>query len=139
MKPGDVANVGPFTATLDDVTRENGPNYVSTVARTTIRRGGTVIATVEPASRFYTLRAMPRAEAGIVTLDLGQFYASIGNPAEGATSVDMKLFWKPLVTLIWIGALVMGLGGALSLSDRRLRFGVAARSRRSRVAAVPAE
>ncbi len=139
MKPGDVATVGPFTATLDDVTRENGPNYVSTVAHTTIRRGGTLIATVEPASRFYTLRAMPRAEAGIITYDLGQFYASIGNPAEGAKSVDMKLFWKPLVTLIWIGALVMGLGGALSLSDRRLRFGVAARARRTRTAAVPAE
>ena len=139
MKPGDTANVGSFTATLDDVSRETGPNYVSTVARTTIRRDGAIVATIYPASRFYTLRAMPRAEAGIITYGLGQFYASIGNPAEGATTVDMKLFWKPLVTLIWIGALVMGLGGALSLSDRRLRFGVAARTRRARAGAVPAE
>ncbi|MCX8256243.1 heme lyase, CcmF subunit [Beijerinckiaceae bacterium RH AL1] len=139
MTPGQTAAVGPFTATLEGISRENGPNYTATVAHTTIRRDGQVIATVEPASRFYTLRAMPRAEAGIVTVDLGQFYASIGTPGEGAQSVDMKLFWKPLVTLIWIGALVMGFGGALSLSDRRLRFGVAARARRPRTAAVPAE
>jgi len=139
MKPGDTATVGPFQATLDEVTRDIGPNYTATVARTTIRRGGVVIATIEPASRFYTVRATPRAEAGIVTLDLGQFYASIGNPAEGAKTIDMKLFWKPLVTLIWIGALIMGFGGALSLSDRRLRFGVARRARRAHTAAVPAE
>ncbi|MBE7219428.1 MAG: heme lyase NrfEFG subunit NrfE, partial [Caulobacteraceae bacterium] len=139
MKPGDTARVGAFTATLDAVTRENGPNYTATVARTTIRRGGVVVATVEPASRFYTVRAMPRSEAGIVTLDLGQFYTSIGNPEPGAKTIDMKLFWKPLVTLIWIGALIMGLGGALSLSDRRLRFGVARRARRPHGAAVPAE
>ncbi len=139
MKPGDTATLGAFTATLDSVSKEAGPNYTSTVARTTIRKGGVVVATVEPASRFYPVRAMPRAEAGIVTLGLGQFYASIGNPTEGSPTIDMKLFWKPLVTLIWIGALIMGLGGALSLSDRRLRFGVARRARRVQGDAVPAE
>ena len=137
MKPGDTTAIGPFTAQLESVTQEAGPNYTAAVARTVIRRGGTVIATVEPASRFYPVRKMARAEAGIVTLGLGQVYASIAAPT--GTSVDVKLFWKPLVTLIWIGALIMGLGGAISLSDRRLRFGVAGRARRSLPSAVPAE
>ena len=67
-----------------------------------------------------------------------QFYESIAAPANGR--IDVKLFWKPLVTLIWIGAIVMAFGGVLSLSDRRLRFGIAARARRAApVAAVPAE
>ncbi len=79
------------------------------MARIVIRRGGAVIATVEPASRFYPVREMARAEAGILTLGFGQVYASIGTaPNDG--SVDAKLFWKPLVTLIWIGALDHGAG-----------------------------
>ena len=101
-------------------------------------KDGKFVAIVEPASRFYTIRKMPRAEAGIVTLGFGQFYESI-SPTPGATTVDIKLFWKPLVILIWIGALIMGFGGALSLSDRRLRFGIASRARRAPPAAVPAE
>ena len=139
MKPGDVAAVGPYTAQLVSVAPEKGPNYEAAVARTVLSKDGAVIAKLEPASRFYPVRKMARAEAGIVTLGLGQFYESIGSPVAGSPTIDVKLYWKPLVTLIWIGALIMGLGGALSLSDRRLRFGIAARARRPRIAAVPAE
>ena len=139
MKPGDVANVGPYTAQLVSVAPEKGPNYEAAVARTVLSKNGAVIAHLEPASRFYPVRKMARAEAGIVTLGLGQFYESIGSPVAGSPTIDVKLYWKPLVTLIWIGALIMGLGGALSLSDRRLRFGVAARARRAHPTAVPAE
>ena len=138
MKPGDTATIGPFTATLESVTQRNGPNYTAAVARTVIRREGVVVATVEPASRFYPVRKMARAEAGIITLGFGQFYESIAAPTGGA-GIDVKLFWKPLVTLIWIGALIMGFGGVMSLSDRRLRFGIAARARRAAPLAVAAE
>ena len=109
------------------------------MARTVLSKDGEVIANLEPASRFYPVRKMARAEAGIVTLGLGQFYDSIGSPVAGSPTIDVKLYWKPLVTLIWIGALIMGLGGGLSLSDRRLRFGIAARAKRSRISAIPAE
>ncbi len=139
MKPGDIATVGPYTAQLVSVAPEKGPNYEAAVARTVLSKNGEVIARLEPASRFYPVRKMARAEAGIVTLGLGQFYESIGSPVAGSPTIDVKLYWKPLVTLIWIGALIMGLGGALSLSDRRLRFGIAARARRAHPTAVPAE
>ena len=138
MKPGDVTEIGPYQAELESVREEAGPNYTAAVARTKLMRDGKFVAIVEPAARFYPIRKMARAEAGIVTLGLGQFYESVAAPT-GSTTVDVKLFWKPLVILIWIGALIMGLGGALSLSDRRLRFGVAARARRAAPAAVPAE
>ena len=139
MRPGDTATIGPYTAQLVSVAPEKGPNYEAAVARMVLSRNGAVIARLEPASRFYPVRKMARAEAGIVTLGLGQFYESIGSPVAGSPTIDVKLYWKPLVTLIWIGALIMGLGGALSLSDRRLRFGIAARARRAHPAAVPAE
>ncbi len=128
MKPGDTAGVGPYTVVLQALGPADGPNYAATVARSAVLHGGVTVASIEPATRFYPTRRMTRGEAGIATLGLGQLYMSIGNPEGGR--VDVRLYWKPLVTLIWIGGLVMGLGGALSLSDRRLRFGVARRARR---------
>ena len=77
---------------------------------------------------------MTTTEAGMATLDFGQVYVSIGDPApDGA--VPARLYWKPLVTLIWLSGAAMALGGALSLADRRLRFGVAVRARTGAVAA----
>ena len=77
---------------------------------------------------------MSRAEAGIKTLDFGQVYVGISDGVTPGT-VDARLYWKPLVAFIWIGGLIMGLGGLVSLSDRRLRLGVAHRVRK--LAAVP--
>ena len=75
-------------------------------------------------------------QAGIVTLHFGQIYVSIGDPdADGA--VAARLYWKPLVTFIWLGACVMALGGALSLADRRLRFGAPARAKSAAAAGPP--
>jgi cytochrome c-type biogenesis protein CcmF len=70
---------------------------------------------------------MSTTQAGIVTLNLGQIYISVGDDSGGA--IAARLYWKPLVALIWIGACVMALGGALSLADRRLRIGAPARAK----------
>jgi hypothetical protein len=75
-------------------------------------------------------------EAGIETFGLGQLYISLGDPAaDGAISA--RIYWKPFVLLIWLGPVLMALGGLLSLSDRRLRIGAPRRARAS--ATVPAE
>ena len=81
---------------------------------------------------------MPTGEAGIATLNLGQVYVSLSEENPDG-SLDARLYWKPFVVLIWIGAVIMAIGGLLSLADRRLRIGVAARARRRETAAVPAE
>ena len=106
------------------------------VATTEIRSGGAHIAEVEPEIRFYQARRMSRTEAGIATLGLGQVYVGISaGSTEG--SLDARLYWKPLVVFIWLGAVVMAFGGLLSLSDRRLRFGVARRTSKLAAAAAP--
>ena len=101
----------------------------------TIRKDGVVVATVEPARRQFAARQMATTQAGIVTLRLGQVYTAIGDP-NGDGAVAARLYWKPLVTLIWLGAVVMALGGALSLADRRLRFGAPAPARSAAAAAA---
>ncbi len=134
LKPGESLRSGRYTATLEAVAPRSGPNYREEVARFRIVSGGREMGTVEAMKRVYTARAMPTTEAGILTDGLGQLYLSLGEPqADGAVTV--RLHDKPLILLIWIGALVMAFGGGLSLTDRRFRL--AAPRRAAPVAALP--
>ena len=127
MKPQQSYDVGPYQLSITAITPRNGPNYSEIYAEMEVRKNGVTLAHIEPAKRFYQARKMARSEAGIVTHGLGQIYAAIGDShPDGA--IDARLYYKPLVTLIWIGALVMAFGGACSLADRRLRIGVARRT-----------
>ncbi|ACB95850.1 heme lyase CcmF/NrfE family subunit [Beijerinckia indica] len=127
MKVGETVDVGGYELTLTELTPRQGPNYTELVGRTSVRSGGIEKAVIEPSQRFFPARRSSRAEAGIVTLGLGQVYMSIAEQSPDG-GVNVRMFWKPLVILIWIGALIMGFGGLLSLSDRRLRLGLARRT-----------
>jgi cytochrome c-type biogenesis protein CcmF len=83
-------------------------------------------------------RGMPTTEAGILTVGLGQVYASFGEVQETG-AIGLRLYHKPLVLLIWLGAVVMAFGGALSLTDRRMRIGAPVRARTSQAIPAPAE
>jgi cytochrome c-type biogenesis protein CcmF len=139
LHKGVPAIVGPYSITLDSVGERVGPNYKETLASVTVRDGDAVVAELEPARRQFAAREMSTTQAGLATLHFGQVYVSIGDPAPDG-SVPARLYWKPLVTLIWLGGAAMALGGVLSLTDRRLRFGVAARAKAgARPMAQPAQ
>ncbi len=139
LRPGENVEIGPYQLTLDDVSQRQGPNYSEIFARTTIRSGGVVVTAIEPSMRAYPSRKSSRSEAGIATLGLGQVYMSVAEFAPDG-KLDARIYWKPLVTLIWLGALIMAFGGALSLSDMRLRVGVGRRARKGvAVRPLPAE
>jgi cytochrome c-type biogenesis protein CcmF len=139
LHKGVPALVGPYSVTLDSVGERVGPNYKETLASVTVRSGDAVVAQLEPARRQFAAREMSTTQAGLATLDFGQVYVSIGDPARDG-AVPARLYWKPLVTLIWLGGAAMALGGVLSLTDRRLRFGVATRAKaNARPLAQPAQ
>ena len=133
LKSGDRVAIAGFELDFKGIEKRDGPNWRDDVGRFEVRRGGVVIAVVEPAKRIYLVGNRPTTEAGIATFGLGQLYISLGDPADGG-AVSARIYWKPLVTLIWLGAVVMALGGALSLSDRRLRIGAPRPARRAVVA-----
>ena len=139
LHKGMPAQVGPYTVTLNGIGERLGPNYKEAVASVTVRSGGAAVAEIAPARRQFASREMTTTQAGLATLHFGQVYVSIGDPApDGA--VPARLYWKPLVTLIWFGAAAMALGGGLSLADRRLRFGAGVRAKAgARVRAQPAQ
>ena len=137
IKPGERIEAGGYAVRLDSVVPRTGPNYREDVARLTAFQGAREIGPLETTKRIYTTRNMPTTEAGIMTLGVSQLYASFGDPQPDG-SIGLRLFYKPLVLLIWLGPILMALGGALSLSDRRYRIGAPARAR-SAPAGVPAE
>jgi len=128
MTPGDTVTIAGYAVTFERAAEVEGPNYRDAVAVLTVRRGGKEVATLEPTRRFYPARQMPTTEAAIRTRGLTQLYATLGEVRDGA--IVVRLFHKPLVLLIWIGAVVASLGGTLSLLDRRLRIGLPAPARR---------
>ncbi|MCC4246255.1 heme lyase CcmF/NrfE family subunit [Stappia indica] len=132
--PGDSVEIADYTLNFSGLAHRTGPNYVDDVGHFDILRDGRQVAVADPAKRLYTARQMPTTEAGIVTFGLSQIYVSIGEVhADGGA--DIRLYHKPLVTLIWIGCLVMSFGGVLSLFDRRLRVGAPKPARRKVAAA----
>ncbi len=135
MRVGAPVEVGPYQVVLDRVVTRGGPNYSEQVATMTVRNAHGVVAVVEPARRQFAARQTATTQAGIVTINLGQLYVSMSDP-DGSGLVPARLYWKPLVTLIWLGACLMAFGGALSLADRRLRFGAPVRAAAAAVAAA---
>ena len=129
MKTGEAYDVGPYQLQVVALTTAEGPNYKEAIAHMSVSRNGAVVALIEPSKRFFSTRRMGVSQAGIVTLHFGQIYVSIAEQNENGT-LDARLYWKPLVSLIWLGGLAMAFGGGLSLADRRLRVGVARRAAR---------
>ncbi|HEY0354393.1 MAG TPA: cytochrome c-type biogenesis CcmF C-terminal domain-containing protein, partial [Enterovirga sp.] len=134
---GDVLAAGPYSVRLVALGPRRGPNYTEEVATLAISRDGAALGPLETAKRLFASRQTTTTEAGIMTLGLGQLYASFGESYPDG-SIGLRLFYKPLVLLIWLGAVVMAAGGALSLTDRRYRVGAPARSRMAPIPA-PAE
>ncbi|MGE5539649.1 MAG: heme lyase CcmF/NrfE family subunit [Gemmatimonas sp.] len=139
MAPGDSTTIGSRTVAFKDVTPEQGPNWRADHARMEIRdsRGG-LIAEATPERRWYPVEGQATTEAAIHTSGVGDVYVVIGEPEGQANHqpgqpVDPKTRWvvrlyvNPLQPWIWFGAIVMALGGVLSLTDRRLRVGAPAR------------
>jgi cytochrome c-type biogenesis protein CcmF len=122
MQPGDKVIIGGYEATLVGFSQQQGSNYRETIATFKIALGGDEIGTMTPSKRTFTTRGSSTTEAALMSRGLSQLYISLGDRnADG--SIAVRLYYKPLVLLIWLGAVVMALGGALSLSDRRLRVG----------------
>ncbi|WP_075217512.1 heme lyase CcmF/NrfE family subunit [Mongoliimonas terrestris] len=139
MTPGQTATIGRYEVTFDSAETRRGPNFTELVAHMTARKDGEVVAKMDPAKRLYTARQMPTTEASIVTHGFSQLYVTLGEESERTDQLVVRMFDKPMVTLIWLGSLVMMAGGLLSLSDRRLRVGAPKPARAASAAPVAAE
>jgi cytochrome c-type biogenesis protein CcmF len=137
LKPGQSISIRRYDLHFDGVSTRQGPNYRDLAAHFTVRRHGEFIGVMEPAKRSFPSRGTAVTQTALMTRGVSQLYLSLGDPNPDG-SLAVRLYYKALVLLIWLGAVVMVIGGALSLSDRRLRVG-APRPARSKAALSPAE
>ena len=121
-RPGETVEVGPWMVEFAGVTPAVGPNWTAIEAELRATRGSGVHV-LKPQTRFFTDPPTETNEAAIDTLLSGQLYTVVG-PSDAEGRWQLRLWWKPLVTLIWLGGVLIGLGGLLALaghSHRALR------------------
>lgn len=118
---GESYQVGPWRAALVGVAPVVGDNWSAVEGRVVARRGsGATTIVLHPQRRFYGSPPTDTAEAALVTRIDGQLYAVLGaQDAQGRW--QLRLWWKPFVTLIWLGGALVALGGALALVGRVVR------------------
>jgi cytochrome c-type biogenesis protein CcmF len=120
MEPGETASAGAYSFRMESVQELRGPNYVSAQATIVVTRDSQPVATLRPERRVYNVSRSPMTEVAIdrgLTRDL---YVALGEPVTN-TAWSVRVHHKPLVNWIWLGCLMMALGGVLAVLDRRYR------------------
>ncbi|WP_292089640.1 heme lyase CcmF/NrfE family subunit, partial [Mesorhizobium sp.] len=121
MRAGETVELSGHTLRFEGLFPQKGPNFTEERGRfLLIGADDNADGEITSAKRFYPVRQTVTTESGIRTLGVSQLYLSLGDEGKDG-SVVVRLWWKPLVTLIWGGGLVMMAGAAMSLLDRRLR------------------
>ncbi len=133
MTDGQVSNIAGYEVSFQGIRHEEGPNFTSDTGTFSVASPGGELRTTAAERRTYVASGMPTTEAAILTYGLSQLYLQLGEPQADGQSV-VRLWYKPYVTLIWLGCVLMAGAGFLSLSYRRLRIG-APKPSQARVAA----
>src|SRR5205823_6276498 len=118
-RPGDTLSVGPWLVKLRDVTPTAGKNWTAVEAELLASRGSGAV-TLKPQSRYFSDPPTEVSWAAIETFWNGQLYTVVGKP-DPSGGWQLRLWWKPFVTLIWAGGALIALGGAVALLGRLWR------------------
>ena len=139
LAPGESYSLGDYKFRFDDVNRVTGPNYTADTGTITVFKGDRKIVTLNPEKRIYRVQSQPMTEAAI---DAGLFrdlYISLGEPVDSKNGWSVRLYYKPFIRWIWLGAIFMALGGFLGAMDPRYRLSRLAKKERPIVAPAAAE
>jgi cytochrome c-type biogenesis protein CcmF len=117
VKSGEVTQVGDWNVTLETVDPVAGPNWTALEARLLVQRGDGEPAIMNPQERHFWAPAQETTESALLTRWDGQFYAVLGNPTQDGRW-QLNLWWKPFVTFIWYGGLLISFGGVLAIIGR---------------------
>jgi cytochrome c-type biogenesis protein CcmF len=121
MRVGDTTEIAGYTFTFRGVRDVQGPNYQAARGTIEVTRGERAIVTMQPEKRVYRVQNNPMTEAAIFSRFTGDLYVSLGQPDDKGAWV-VRVYYKPFVTWIWGGCVIMALGGLLAASDRRYRL-----------------
>jgi cytochrome c-type biogenesis protein CcmF len=124
MTPGDRVQEGPYTFVFEGVKDLAGPNYISREGKVDVLRGERFLTTLYPEKRVYNVQRNMMTEAAIDGSLFRDLYVALGEPLADDSSGRtwaVRLYYKPFVRWLWLGALIMAAGAIVAVSDRRYR------------------
>ncbi|MFI4970491.1 MAG: heme lyase CcmF/NrfE family subunit, partial [Lysobacterales bacterium] len=119
--PNQVVEIGALGFRFDGVTRTQGPNYAAQQGTLSVLRDGVVVATMRPQKRTYVRNQQVQTESAIDPGLFRDIYVALGEPVGNDGAWSVRVYVKPFVRWIWLGALFMMLGGFVAAADRRFR------------------
>jgi cytochrome c-type biogenesis protein CcmF len=125
MTPGSSTELGPYTVRFERMRREDGPNYVADRGEFVVLDGEREIARLAPSKRLYSAGRQVMTEAAIDPGFTRDLYLALGEPLGSDGAWAVRVYRKPFVRWIWLGALLMMLGGFVAAADRRYRQALA--------------
>ncbi len=120
LVPGQQIEIGRYAFQFEGVDHQQGPNYVADRGHVRVFAGDREIALLHPEKRAYASGGQVMTEAGIHARVSGDVYVALGEPL-GNNAWALRVHIKPFVRWIWLGALLMALGGFVTAADRRFR------------------
>jgi cytochrome c-type biogenesis protein CcmF len=137
LRPGESVEIGKYQYEMRELRDVQGPNYTAREAVIEIRRNGEFVSEVRPQKRQYLVQKSPMTEAGIDAGLMRDLFVAMGDPI-GQDTWSVRVQYKPMIRFIWLGCLVMALGGLIAAGDRRYRTMVAESPAVGKVAAETA-
>lgn len=123
LGPNDSVHVQGYDFVVKDFQEVRGSNFDATQAAVAISKDGRAVTTLYPEKRNFIISMMPMTEASIDASLLRDVYVALGEPiAEDSNEWAFRIYVKPLIRWIWLGALIMAFGAALSIFDSRYRI-----------------
>jgi cytochrome c-type biogenesis protein CcmF len=120
LQSGQSAHAGAYEFVFQGVQPRKGPNYTAMRGTIEVRRNGEMVTILHPEKRTYLVQRNPMTESDIDARLSRDLYVALGEDV-GANAWSVRVQYKPLVRLIWLGALIMACGGLVAVSDKRYR------------------
>ncbi len=128
MRPGQSTEITGYSVLFEGVHQVDGPNYTAERGEFVVSRDGEQLARLHPEKRFYPVQQQSTTESAIRTTGFGDLYVVLGDD-QGGGARAVRIYHNPLAPWLWVGAVIMVIGGLISLTDRRYRVGVPGRRR----------
>jgi len=125
LKPGGSYSIAGYNFKFVSAANVRGPNYDAVEALVDVTRDGKPVAILKPQKRHFWVQQTDNSQAAISVNWARDLFVAMGNPL-GDDAWSMRIQYKPLVRYIWLGAMVMAIGGCVAATDRRYRFKVPA-------------
>jgi cytochrome c-type biogenesis protein CcmF len=123
LQPGGSYAIAGYDFKFLTAANVRGPNYDAVQAVVEVRHGGRLITTLLPQKRHFWVQQTDNSQAAISVSWTRDLFVAMGNPL-GANAWSMRIQYKPLVRYIWLGAIIMAIGGLVAATDRRYRVKV---------------